>query len=127
MRHADPKVARLELLVGGDIRDARDRREKNSALQADGVNFALGHREEELLNLAFEFFNLAMVLLSHLHEHARHPRNPILGAHPVRRESVLTHPLDQRLGGSAEHDATRNDDRNVAVLAIVNHLAPRIG
>ena len=53
--------------------------------------------------------------------------NPILGAHPFGAESLLAHPLDQRLGRIADRRAARDQSRDVTVLALVHHLAPRVG
>src|SRR5690349_4144741 len=42
MRHRDPEVASLELVVLGDIGGVGDRGEKDSPLESLRVNFALG-------------------------------------------------------------------------------------
>ena len=56
-----------------------------------------------------------------------YPRKPILGPHPVGAESVLPHPLDQRDGRLAERRPAGDQGRDVPVLALVHHLAPRVG
>jgi hypothetical protein len=83
MRHRDPEVARLELFVCGDVGRGGDRCEKDPALESLRVDLMLAHGQQKARDGRFEIANLEAVLFSQLHEHSRHPRNPILGSHPV--------------------------------------------
>ena len=108
-------AARLELRVGGDVGDVRDRIAEHLALMRLDEKFAFGDAGEEFHHRCLEGIDLRLIRLGRIET------RPIDGGERPELGAALAHPGDELLVGAPSGDAAVKDEIEPAVSARPEH------